>query len=958
MLFEKQQYQEDCVSNIMSILEQCDVFNNDYSNLKNISKEHYKAQKYNQFETSNKKQIDILMETGTGKTFTYIKTIFELNKLFGKSKFIIVLPRTAIKQGVIQNIKLTDEFFYNEYGKHLKFIDYTGKDSISAVEQNFIRNDSDLTVMVTTSSAFNTSNKDKKQNVIHRNSETLFEFGSVWGAIADKNPIVFIDEPHLLKGGATVDALEKLDTLFIRFGATYPTEQEHRLVNVAYALDSIDSFENYLVKRIAVKNILTGAEESDIKITKIVAKGKQTYKSVSFSYAKNQQIYSATVKISEDIGSKTGLDDFHGVTLTKINAGEIFFSNGASKKVSEKYELNDDEVYQMIKVTVENHFKKEEDLFKQGIKELSLFFIPNIADFRGYNPRVRNAFESIYKEIREKYYNHTSNQEYKKYLDKDFKDGELQVLEGYFSGDKGSTDDKIKAGVDTILNKKEQLLSLDEPLRFVFSVWALQEGWDNPNIFNICKLATTDKETSRRQQVGRGLRLAVNQVGKRQSFKTLEENENAFYDINTLDVVVSGYEKDFIEGIQSEIQKASFGIVGDLLENSILESNGLNLREISRLINILEDNQIVEFNEDIEKYKIVSSIYDFIENNAGKLSFISNDRLDEIKKLFKSRKSMVVDNNKQREKVKIRQEQAKKFKELWEAINRKANIVYKDINEDQIIGQIVTNFNNESFAQIDTKVITKMYDPLKDKVITQEEQSLGKVDFFTKNKLENFIFEFSKKEKLPLRFITKLFSQLDLQKIKNNPSKATNFIKTQIKDSIHASILQCVDYQFSQTSIFSKNILQNDDGSFIKEIEYTKLGRKIGDEARDEFLFDKVIYDSDIEKQSIESDPMRFDTSQITVFAKLPSISIPTPYKAYNPDFAYLVDRGENQKQLFLVVETKGYKNSDDIPIAEKTKINYAKKFFESLQKQLPNVDIRFETRINKQQLSNILHGR
>lgn len=292
MLFEKQQYQEDCVNNIVNILDECDVFNNDYSNLKNIIKEHYKTQRYSQFETSSKKQIDVLMETGTGKTFTYIKTIFEINKQFGKTKFIIVLPRTAIKQGVIQNIKLTDEYFYNEYGKHLKFIDYTGKDSLSAVQQSFIRNESDLTVLVSTNSAFN-----KDANTINQAKEDLVEHSSVWEAIADKKPIVFIDEPHLLKGGATVEALEKLDSLFIRFGATYPTEEEHKLVNVAYALDSINSFENYLVKRIAVKNILTGAEESDIKITKINAKGKQSDKSVTFSYSKNQQIYSTTIKI-------------------------------------------------------------------------------------------------------------------------------------------------------------------------------------------------------------------------------------------------------------------------------------------------------------------------------------------------------------------------------------------------------------------------------------------------------------------------------------------------------------------------------------------------------------------------------------------------------------------------------------------------------------------------------------
>ena len=172
---------------------------------------------------------------------------------------------------------------------------------------------------------------------------------------------------------------------------------------------------------------------------------------------------------------------------------------------------------------------------------------------------------------------------------------------------------------------------------------------------------------------------------------------------------------------------------------------------------------------------------------------------------------------------------------------------------------------------------------------------------------------------------------------------------------VHSSILQCVDYTFSQTNIYSKNILQDDNGNFIKEIEYTQLGRNLGGEARAEFLYDRVVYDSIIERDSIESDPISINAQSITVFAKLPSISIPTPYKSYNPDFAYLVDRGKNQKQLFLVVETKGYRNDGDIPQAEQSKIDYAKKFFQALHLQLPSVDIRFETRVNKQSLSEIL---
>jgi type III restriction enzyme len=607
----------------------------------------------------------------------------------------------------------------------------------------------------------------------------------------------------------------------------------------------------------------------------------------------------------------------------------------------------------MIRATIQKHFEKEQFLFKKNIKALSLFFIPNVSDFRGENPIVKEIFEEEYKIIRDEVYNKTTDSEYKAYLDKDFTNGKLNVHEGYFSGDKGKNqDDKISKGIDQILNKKEELLSLDTPLRFIFSVWALQEGWDNPNIFNICKIASTTKEISRRQQVGRGLRIAVNQQGKRQTFSYLDENEHDFYDINTLNVFVSHYELDFIKNIQKEISDASFCIVGDVINIEILKDKNLTEREASRFLNLLEDEEVITYSEEAETYHIKSSIYEFINNNADKIKFIDEKRLSEIKEIFKEVKPPVENANKKPVKVKIRQDKLEEFKALWEAINRKSKLVYEDIKQDDLIAHIAKQFNQENIDPTQIKLIEQTYNSHKNQIENNSETILSsQVRFFSSSQYHDFLNSFTqdKKLKLPLRFIAELLSKLDIDKIKNNPKKAKERLKNIIIDNIHDSVLQKIDYQFEN------EIKVNASSLYEKEINHTLLGRYIAKEAPlDESLFDKIVYDSEIEKAIQINDPMNIDDRKITVFAKLPKISIPTPYKTYNPDFAYLIDR-KGEKKLFLIVESKGYDAEANIPKEEQSKIKYAKIFFEKLQQQMPDVEIAYKTRINKQQLSTIL---
>lgn len=950
MLFEKQDYQEKCVANIINVLESVDLLSNEFNGLRNAVSDLYKNNNYS-FDISNKNTLDVLMETGTGKTFTYLKTIFEIHRKFGKNKFIIVLPRVAIKLGVIQNIKLTSEYFYNVYHKHLNFIDYP-KDGINSIVHNFINNN-DLSVLIMTNGSFNSNT-----NVINQRKEDLFGKENTWDAISGLNPVVIIDEPHLLKGGQTSDYLDKLDSLFIRFGATYPKndqDKSHNLSNVVYALDSVSSFNHYLVKKIRVNTYLNGLHNGDLQIKNISCKDKK-HKYFEGYYTKEQQIYKYKLFLHDDIGAKLGISSYNGVIVTKIQAKKIFLSNGSELSLDNgQYTLSEDEIRVMIRITIQKHFEKEEFLFKKNIKALSLFFIPSINGFRGDNPIVKNIFEEEYQIIRKQFYDASHDVAYKKYLDNDYDDGKLQVHEGYFSGDKGTKEDKEAKGIDIILNKKEELLSFDTPLRFIFSVWALQEGWDNPNIFNICKLSSTDKETSRRQQIGRGLRIAVNQDGKRLTYKYVDESEHEFYNINTLDMVVSGHEKDFIENIQKEILDASFSIAGDEIDTDILANAGLNKREANRLLNILEDNNIIFFNELLDKYEIKSNIYEFINGNREQLDFLNDERYHEILVLFGVNKSIVEDGNKPQKMVKIDSTKLQKFKQLWEIINQKSKIVYKNINEAEIIDYINNKLDNEQIATISDKVITKEYDA-KTNTISKTEISIKKHEFLIKRDYHEFLLKFSRDEKLPLPFVVKMFNQIDKNKLQTNPKKTVQLVLDYFKEAVHNSLLQKIEYQFCDwKNEINFTALHDADGKYLNEIKSTLLGRFISDKTPPvNLLYDTMVYDSKIELDIMQNDPLSVNHQQITVFAKLPKISIPTPYKTYNPDFAYLIEKTDG-KQLFLVVESKGYDRSSDIDAKEHKKIDYAKRFFEQLQKELPDVEIRFEVRINKSELSDLL---
>ncbi len=980
MKFEKQQYQENCVENIVKVLEQCEVRHNNFQNLPQSIDALWKEKGYTQFiKKENKNRLDVLMETGTGKTFTYLKTIFELHKQFERKKFIIVLPRTAIKLGVVQNIKLTRDYFYQQYGKYLKYIDYP-KDGLAKIRHNFLTSD-DLCILITTNSAFNSD-----KNRINQKTENLFESGSVWQAIKEKYPIIFIDEPHLLKGTETQKGLDKLDqSLQIRFGATFPTDKKdtaHHLSNVVYALDSISAFRKHLVKGITVHTLISEEEQSGLKLS-FTESNKKAFMVV---YDINGVVFRKRLLLGEDIGIKTGLKNYQNVKAVKINKDKVFLSDQTILELSKGgYALGNEEIRGMIRATIDKHFEKEERLFSKGIKALSLFFIPRVDDFRGNDqnphPRIKTIFEQLYTQKRAEVLANSENQAYKNYLLKDFtEEGKLQVHEGYFSGDKVSTKDKQAGfnkddiGINIILNEKQTLLSLDTPLRFIFSVWALQEGWDNPNIFTICKLGDTKKDISRRQQVGRGLRIAVNGTGNRLTYQHLDEKESEFYEINNLDMVVSGKEKEFIQEIQQEIQASSFSLVGDVLNLEKLKNLGLNDTEASTVFSTLKRKNIID-----EDGQIKSSICDFLKNNKNELDIVSDfqgtekithERYQFILEKFTDNRNLIKDGNKKVKKVKIRQNKWQEFKQVWETINKNSKIVYKGIDEEKIIKSVADEFNSENIEPIQITRYTQKYTPQTDKIENLEEVQMGVPDFFSTQKLDDFLDDFVKKEKFSFSFMVQLLNQIDEQKIKNNPKKAQNRLLEILKDTLHGKILSSVHYQFLDTKIYP-NELQNEKGHKKTTIPYMLLGKDFTQESQEHLLYDTICFDSEIEKTIQQNDPkvvagndpqsqempnqVRHDGGSITVFAKLPKISIPTPYKTYNPDFAYLIEKTDGKK-LFLVVEAKGYQHKNDIPEEQQQKINYAKKFFQALQSELPNIEIKYKTRVNSENLIDLIN--
>ena len=959
--YEIQAYQEDCVNNIISLFESL----RQKANFGEVLTAHLKKNKYN-FQVQDTKNIDIMMETGTGKTFTFIKTIFELSKNFGYKKFIILIPTVPIREGTKTNLEDTKDYFKsfyaNEKEKEIETFVYEGG-NISAVRQ-FIGT-SHLSVLVMTPSSF--SHKD---NILNRplekdiNTPELFVKNqeppkSYLECLKRLNPIVIMDEPHRFEGNAFKTYFEGFENYFLRFGATFPKKRDSLVLsNVAYVLDSISSFRQNLVKKIVVytQDVIENTDTL-IGIEKVGSKNIAHVSTLTNGIIARRQLSVGGV--------------FNGKSIKKILKHNIVLTDDTIVKVD--YSLSDESLRAMIKETIKIHFEKEKTLFEQDVKSLTLFFMESDTSlFRGDNPKVKIIFEEEYK----KQYTGLISKldqtsDYYKFLQNDYdSDTALQVHKGYFSGDKGNADEKVKAGVDEILKDKKKLLSFESPSRFIFSIWALQEGWDNPNVFTICKLSNQGSEISKLQQIGRGLRICVNQNLQRYTLKNLNDNQEDFWKINNLDVVVSSKEQGFVEAIQNEILSNSFLISETFTEQELIktlkEKSGFDDDTIITLVDdVLKDQKMIVRKAIVDGQKIYEKSPEF--SAILKEQNLPEEQVKAIESLFATDTNTYVqkvEKKKEKKKVYIKASHLQEFQTLWNAINKNAFYVLETLTaeqESQLIQNIKSQIENLDIQEIllETKRAELNVSKLdqQDAITTK---SMGSISYKSKIDYLELVTTLSNNTKTPISFVVKVFNALSDNfksiMLRNNPAQAQREISEIINKNLIAMLKANIKYDgINGTSL--PNVFKTEKGkTYLDSGSVGKFQKEIvGDfNLKTKWVFEEVIeYDSDFELEIVEQDP---DIDSIEIFGKLPRLNIQTPLGKYNPDFCYAIKTTEGNK-IFLVVEAKGYKSSTAIPVDEKGKIDFAKKYFEALGEHYKNQNIKisFKERISNKQLAALI---
>lgn len=960
--YEIQQYQEDCVNNIVSLFSDLQQT----ANFSDILTKHNQENKYN-FPVQDTGNIDIMMETGTGKTFTFIKTIFELNKKFGYKKFIILVPTVPIREGTKTNLEDTKDYFKsyyaNEKEKEIETFVYEGG-NISAVRQFIGTNH--LSVLVMTPSAFN--HKDK---ILNRplqkdiNSPDLFTTNqappkSYLECLKRLNPIVIMDEPHRFEGNAFKTYFGGFDNYYLRFGATFPNKKGSlQLSNVAYVLDSISSFRQNLVKKIVV-------------YTQDIVENTDTLNGIEKIGSKNIAHVSTLTNgiIARRKLSVGGV--FNGKSVKKILKDKLVLADDTIVTVD--YALSDESLRSMIKETIKIHFEKEKTLFEQNVKALTLFFIEsNTSLFRGDNPKIKTIFEEEYiKQYNQIIGSLDQSSAYYKYLQNDFDKGNnLQVHKGYFSGDKGNNDDKVKEGVNEILKDKKKLLSFDSPTRFIFSIWALQEGWDNPNVFTICKLSNQGSDISKLQQIGRGLRICVNQDLQRNTLKNLNDDQEEFWKINNLDVVVSSKEQGFVEAIQNEILRNSFLIAEIFTEQELkitLKEKGrfddLTVRKIYKTI---ENSEMIVYKATVDGIDVFEKSPDFA--SILKEQDLPKEQKVVIENLFAPDANTYVqkgDKKKEKKKVFIKPSHLKEFQELWKAINKNAFYVLENLNKEQE-SELIKNIKQQiETVNIEEILLQTMRAELnvnkldKDDALTK--QLKGSLSYKSKVDYLELVQNLSNATKTPIAFVVKIFNSLSEdfknKMLCNNPKLAQREIAEIINKNLIAMLKANIQYDgINGTGL--PNVFKTEQGkTYLDTGSVGKFQKDITTDfsLKNKWVFEEVIeYDSDFELEIVEQDP---NMDSIEIFGKLPRLKIRTPLGDYNPDFCYAIKNSDGNK-IFLVVEAKGYNSSTAVPIDQKGKIDFAKKYFEALATHYKdqNINVSFKERINKTQLAALINN-
>lgn len=910
-----------------------------------------------------KVNLDVEMETGTGKTYCYVKSIFEMNKRYGWSKFIVVVPSIAIREGVLKSLEITAEHFTESYGKKARFFAYNSR-QLHHLES--FSSDAGINVMVINIQAFNATGKDNR-----RIYDELDDFQSrkPIDVISSNRPILILDEPQKMEGKKTLEALAKFKPLMIlRYSATHRTTH-----NKIHRLDALDAYNQKLVKKIAVRGIAVkglAGTNAYLYLESIEISKKAPVARIEMEVRQGGGIKRIVKRLErgKDLFIESNeLDQYRGFVIAQIDANKdtVEFTNGhvlsAGDATGDITEMAIRRI--QIREAIRAHLEKEQVLFAQGIKVLTLFFIDEVVKYRDYSQadeqgEYARIFEEEYERLKAEYLSllPLDGGVYQEYL-KGIHVG--RTHNGYFSIDKKTkklTDPSFKArgedaghsddvdAYDLILKDKERLLSFAEPVRFIFSHSALREGWDNPNVFVMCMLKHSDNTISRRQEVGRGLRISVNQLGDRM------DNPATVHDVNILTVVASESYKDFVGNLQREISdslsarprkadEAYFTGKDIITETGTVEITPVMAKQIYKYLlkNDYTDDadQVADAYHEAKANGTLAALPPELAPHADQILGLIDSVFSE------SQLPDVGDDRKPKTNPLNANFEKKEFKALWSRINQKA--VYRvEFDSSELVRNSIRALDKE--LQV-TPLQYTIQSGLQDDHISYGQLKSGGGFTLTNTSVEthnasihsmvtyDLIGKIAENTQLTRKTVAEILSGVQtavFKQFKQNPEHFIAEGSRLINEQKATIIIERLSYD---------NIAETHDIDIFtagqSKQDFTKASEKLKNH-----IYDYAITDSKVERAFVKE----LDTSsEVVVYAKLPrGFLIPTPVGDYNPDWAISFKEG-SVKHIYFVAETKGSMSSMELRAIEQTKIECARKFFAELNRKIDPEHVKYD---------------
>lgn len=908
--------------------------------------------------------LDVEMETGTGKTYVYTRTIFELNKVYGWSKFVVVVPSIAIREGVKKSLEQTQEHFMDLYGKKIRFFIYNSS-NLGQID-NFSK-DNNINVMIINIQAFNKSFKEggRGESLIIYSQRDDFQGRRPIDVISKNRPIMILDEPQKMGGEATQTSLHNFNPLFvINYSATHRVQH-----NLVYVLDALDAYNQKLVKKIEVKGFqvknLRGTN-GYLYLQKIaVSPDKPPRALIELEIDYNKSINRETRWF--DVGdnlyntSKQMNQYKDGFTITDINPvfGTVTFVNGETLSVGNSTgDVSENDIRRIqIRETIISHLDKEEEMYEKGIKVLSLFFIDEVAKYREYDEEG-NLQLGIYGKIFEEEYTRALNERgrlldtpYNRYLESI---ETSKTHNGYFSIDKKTgrcIDSSLKknsdesddvSAYDLILKDKERLLSFEEPTRFIFSHSALREGWDNPNVFQICTLKHSSNDVQRHQEVGRGLRLCVNKDGDRIDSSTPNIR---FHDINKLTVIANESYDDFVKGLQTQIGDNLFDRPTRISESYFTnksvkvgdtdETHSLTSQEARQIYFYLVSNQYVDMNGGVtDKYRNdkeeeqLAPLPDELQSMSEGINLL-------IQRVYDNSIGIDIENG---NKTKIEENKLndnfykKEFVELWNCINHKYAYTV-EFDSDELIKKSIDSI--DTYLNVTRLIYTVQIGEQKTEMKKDDVESgtsfknasthSSTIDSFASEEITyDLLGKIREKTQLTRKTVAKILEGINPVKFalfKTNPEEFIKKVSTLINEQKATIIVEHVSYNKTEEAPFDSDIFtqQKSKADFLKAFKAKKN------------VQDYVFEDSKGERKFAED---LDNADEVVVYAKLPKgFYIPTPVGSYSPDWA-IAFKKDNIKHVYFIAETKGSLENMELRKIEAAKIDCARKLFKTMSSE------------------------